>query len=266
MKIKLYLLSFLFSFVLLSCKEDESQQAQIHISKVANTNSLYPNSDYISNFSYTSEGLINEYVETNNGGIPRKYAHFYEGNRIHTLDVMDQSNGNSKQIFNYDKTGRLSSATVTSQSGKHPPSYLTFLYDENGRVVRVNSTVDPAQAGIAFILEYDKTGNIIWERRHNTSPTGELYQPFSVIKISYDNKKNPLHRFGSPWIIYGYTLTDVSRLITFFSINNPTGVEVYDQRGEKIRSLTFDYEYNREGFPSKITQGYSTLQLNYSIK
>lgn len=270
MKTKLYLLSFLFSFVLLSCREDESRQAQIRLSKVTYANSLYPDRAYVSNFSYNNEGLLKEYRELfKNGNIGNEYVHSYDGsNRILTLDLKDMFTGNYKQIFTYANTGRLSSATETSEGEAARFLHLTFQYGDNGRVVRWDySRLDPAEVGMALILDYDNVGNIIRERSFSTSPTGELLSLSYIKKITYDDKKNPFHQLGSPWrVYYGYTHPDVSRHITFFSNNNPTRVEVSNQRGEISSSTRLDYQYNQAGYPSQLTIGYATWQMDYVIK
>lgn len=270
MRNTLPILFLLLSFVSFSCKNDEKDPIPVRLTNILVTNSIYPDYSYSCIFNYNDDRLLKEYRESGSVAISSQSTHFYDDDkRLVALDLLNQGNdSNMKQTLIYNATGKLSAGTIifpnASSSGvARPPIYFTFFYDGKGRVSRINSTNDPNTSGAAFIFEYDESGNIIREQFHMTTSTGELYQPYSTLVISYDDKKNPFYKLGSPFIKYGYSLQSISSFTSSFSPNNPIKVEIYDERGALTNILPFSYQYNKEEFPSEIKIGNTTLQLEY---
>lgn len=138
-----------------------------------------------------------------------------------TLAICDPLKGvQSEETFVYDEKGRISKVNRVG-------SVSEYIYNQAGFIER--AIITGGTSSIVYQYEYDSRGNVIKE----TDPQGFFAE------YEYDNKKNPFYYIKArPGTLTPFNL----------SPNNVT------KRKAGSNYYVRKFEYNSEGYPSKVLE------------
>jgi YD repeat-containing protein len=247
--LKNFLVLALSATVLFSCSKDDDKAANPNNpsgQKCRITSDNENNGEEESIYEYDSQGRLikQSYKE---GGKLEPYYETYEYNNagyISKITEWDSAGVDGYELYTYNTDGRPTRREVfyDDGSGIALQSINTYEYNESKRLIRRN--------------RYDgSTPNVIDEYQIITYPTGNTArdQSFSDMNndgtpelesttdYTFDDKK-------SPQLLLGVAFED-----EFISEHNSIK-EVYSYPGNPSasRTRTYTYEYNAEGFPTKM--------------
>ncbi len=170
----------------------------------------------------------------------------------------ENSTISSRQIFKYDENGNLSEIEnyFKQDTEFELRSKQSFEY-VNGKIARRNLYNEKGALTQFHIYEYDTKGNVKNEKYYSFLRT-ESTEPglISENSFKYDNKKNPFiifNELGNPGL----------------STNQNNVIEVETTRHEEIIGVdknstsSTSYEYNRNGYPTKVVTENSEYEYKY---
>jgi len=186
------------------------------------------------------------------------------------LEIEYDLNGNISKISGFGDYGDGVSTLFYNSNNKLTKYYwrenliYECEYNGNGQVSKVSQydSGDPNNSGgwglnMVFTYEYSNS--------HSNNPVKvnweNLFYPESgSYLIEYDNKKTPFSNLGNFWsAIALYEDFDHFPSILFFITNNITKITNQDE------ITTCDYDYNDDGFPTKVQVSQSDDDYTYSI-
>lgn len=192
---------------------------------------------------------MNRLVKKESAADPSLVSSSYQGWADRT-ELMSATNCNISQyqLFFYDRTGKLTSVeNYNKKDGNFIyGSKRTFEY-KGDRIVKMNYHQNNGEINNFNVYDYDKNGNVISEKYYYNNYQGTPKLTLSCeTTFKYDNKNNPFTIFnetGSPGL---YTNPN--------NIIETTSFSYFDVPGfEKPTISKTSYEYNRNGYPVKVT-------------
>lgn len=215
-------------FAIAACKKDENSQKTLLLKEVTLSGKINQSFEYDENSQLLKENFFG--LCTSN---PQdEYEYTYENKKLtkvgsvmrsyfsSTLAMCDPLKGvKSEETFVYDEKGRISKVNRAN-------SVTEYFYNQQGFIER--AIITGGASSIVYRYEHDSRGNVIKE----TDPQG------FVAEYEFDNKKNPLYyiksRPGTP---------------TPFNLS-PNNVIKRKAGSNYVRK----FEYNSEGYPSKVVE------------
>ncbi|QHL86010.1 hypothetical protein GU926_00530 [Nibribacter ruber] len=278
---KLFKLLCLSAFVLVTgCSDDkdEATTQTIKLSKLTVTDTDSQHGTFTYNFTYNDKGALYQFTEkSTNGYYDNTTTHIYNNNGLLTSNALEGKGygAHYKDSFTYDANTRLTSiehkyVLISDPTRPTEPLFYTFEYNAQGQISRINTSETSGTNGsaAAYLLTYDKAGNVSRQERYTITNTGELKEMTSDIAFTYDNKKNPYYKLGAINFLYGYTIIGFVSFSEPISPNNMTKavIHLYGGGNQSSKTIDLQYEYNDRNLPTKVTYGNVTHILEYTIK
>lgn len=241
--------------LLVNCSKDDSTPAakKYLISKMT-----YPYGT-VAQFSYNAQNNITKIQWTDSSG------NFY-------WDFIYNSNAVLTEIKGYDSSVLSYRCTIEMNSDKTPSKVIgyndndttttAFEYDASKNLTKISyyhgGLVLPAQNYSNELLTYNTAGNVT-RTVFNDIPGGISYQ----CDYEYDTKNSPYYQEGLkwPWFIIGGD--DSNDKTNDLLKNNPVKKT---QTIPNAQTTNYSYEYNTDGYPTKITEGTNITNIEYIVK
>ena len=124
-------------------------------------------------------------------------------------------------------------------------SSYQYLHDENGRVTEINN------GGLSrTTFEYGSKGNAVKSERFVPNDAGDASFKLLTTSFRFDNETNPF--FRNPVFM-------AIRFINNHPIyHNPNNMASWESKsgltGETLNTSVFEYQYNQQGFPVRISE------------
>ncbi|MBA5791993.1 hypothetical protein H1R17_03690 [Flavobacterium sp. xlx-214] len=211
-----------------SCKDDDDKKADegtVDISKMYLP--LKMTSDgYVTSFTYNNKGQVTKIVDTDG----YEYSFTYNGNQLISFASIDPS---SKTIYTFKQNGNT----------------ITINLDGNVNGEKVSDT---------HILEIDAKGNLLkddeatytYDSKGNNTKVS--YGEGEEVILTFDDKNGIFKNLNLPKWVSTYLLSYNGNLV-----NNLLSYDYKDvDFPEDNNSSKITYEYNADGYPSKITSEY----------
>ena len=198
-----------------------------------------------------------------------------ESDDVLLLDRMtfDSSSGTLKLNFEYDSHGRLTKVINASQTltmlsiGYHESGEISNL---NGRKVERTGDVFTVSSGNTTVYTYSLSSDQLEIMTHSTGETttfwydgnGNITEIFysslsyHLYCEKYDGKKSPFYSCATP----AWTLADLFLGYGFGTVNNPCLLTGDDT------SISYAYEYNSSGYPTKRKSKGQVIDYTYRKK
>ncbi len=238
----------LFTFLITSCKNrvdilartGEGQTPDKEVCLLKNANHGH---GIVYNFAYDTKKLLNTLE-----GFP----HFDRISYENGLPVkVESSNDKSSYItFQYDVKGGLSLINfVGKDSGGKPFEFKSNAYTNTKKQVeRINLSLPIFDAILETSITYDKAGNVT-----KISVMKDGKPKVLLENLSFDDKNSPyvglpLYNIMLYFVVYSANV-GAENTTYFVNKNNVTAAKIYLTSGDV--SYTYQYEYNKEGFPTK---------------
>ena len=158
------------------------------------------------------------------------------------------------ELFIYDQSGQLTSIENHNKKDGNFSygSKKTFEYEGN-RIVKMNYHLNNGEINNFNVYAYDKSGNVISEKyyynNHQGTPTHTLS---SETTFKYDTMNNPFRIFNETG--YPGLYSNPNNII------ETTSYVYIDVPGfEKSSISKTSYEYNRNGYPAKVTDDSNSI-------
>lgn len=216
--------------------------------------------DEVTKVEYNAQGNISKVTETGRGDTDI-IAYTYDANN--RLIKVEQTNDSDNDYSAYEYTNGLVSA-IKEYDGGVLESTITLKYDANKRLIELTEDLDDDIYKVTF--EYDNKGNV-------TKSEAFFDNMLSRRRVfeNYDDKKTPLS--AVPGLVEPSAMASKNNpgkeTVQYFTDQDGNGQ--VDAQPYDSRVTTYTYEYNSNGFPTKITQseagGRSYIQLyTYNCK
>jgi YD repeat-containing protein len=209
----------------------------------------------ITKASYKEDGVLEtstDVFEYNSGG------------RISKITEMDGTTVDGFTTYTYNSDGLLirRESHYSNTTGGQPTlqTIRTYEYDNNKKLVRFNSYDGATPTVVEGYSTYTyPSSNTATEKSFYSQSSGGTPTLTSTTNYTFDDKKSPQQILGVFW-------ED-----EFVSEHNITREEYISASGGTPDVSTYTYEYNAEGFPTKMTSNYTgstpdVLNLNYNCK
>lgn len=225
---KLILSAFVLSGLLItSCDKNDDNTAKdnesVDISKMYLPSKITAG-DYTTNFTYNNKGQLTAIDESDGFS----YSFKYEGDK---LVGFEEGDSESKTTYTFTQIGDMITLNFVSEyKGEKQEGMNQLKVDSKGNLLQDEF----------FIYTYDAAGN-------NTKTTDEDEE--GVATMSYDTKNGFLKNVNLPKWVVNYLLglhTNVVNNIVKFDF-------VSAEYPEDNNSGTMVYEYNNDGYPTKLT-------------
>lgn len=186
----------------------------------------------IGSFLCEYEGNLLKKIKYSDGTTEREF--FYSNGKISKVYWRDEGTWD----YSYDSKKRLSKEIRTLPKGRQEITEYQYIDD---------NTVKTITNGQEYIYTF-ANGNLVREETPN-----------NTITYQYDNKNNWRYANKFSLVIDGPLATFLG---TDYSKNNLTKVVTSGNYGKD--EVTFEYEYNSEGYPTKVTDSRGTvIQYEY---
>ncbi|MBK0403200.1 hypothetical protein I5M27_09400 [Adhaeribacter sp. BT258] len=256
---KNFLALALSALVLFSCGKDDDKTATPNNpnnpgnpsnQKCRITNAMEDDGDETI-FEYDSQRrLIKQSYKDN--GVLDTYYDTYEYNAAGYISKSIEWEGTKMEeysLYTYNNDGRLTKRESFYNNGTSVvlDDIITYEYDSNKRLIKKNYYGD---ASLSVIEEYSTysypSANTAREMSYYDRDGDGTVEHASTADYTFDDKK-------SPQLLLGVAFDD-----EFISEHNVTREVYTDPSGTGTPSIyTYSYEYNAEGFPTKITVNYT---------
>lgn len=227
------------------------------------------------NFEYNTKGKLSKTRYFSNGPIlPATRVFEYDGeNRL--VKITDSSSPAYYTEFSaHSPTGNPTSAIAKFNNKK--AVQINFVYDGKDNIIKkifqfydINEVLSPAKDTLQFY--YDGNGNITKETVITTL-NGVKREYILLEAEGYDNKTSFYKSLGKEFnFLYRFNRSgegtyNLGEYIYGISANNPGKVFLHNQGTDDMNKgdyLTYVYEYNSNGYPSKISQSLTNSTTTY---
>ncbi|MDW3191483.1 MAG: hypothetical protein R8G66_03935 [Cytophagales bacterium] len=224
------LLGALITITFLSCKEDDAAPGICRIQSIVNINDGVTRTEQ---FEY-NEGIISSYFAS---------AQLPDGREFQITGVPS-----------YDDEGRLIRIRVSDDH------YTEVNYSDNKMEVINNNPIRSLAPQTYLLNEQNQIIELEGAIRYEYNESGQLIrtfnlfgsEPFLQFEYEYDNSTNPLQGV----LLTGLLVIDQDPFMTINPVfnfqagpNNLVKSTRYDQLGQILSEVTFDWEYNELGLP-----------------
>jgi hypothetical protein len=256
-------LLMVMAIFLFSCSKDEKKSDETTIPTVTKKyliSTVKLNDFLYEEGSYDTSGKLIKYV--NHGGEPQMT--FY-------IDITYNTNGSIKEMKSYKNSVLDQTITVESNSDNKPIKFtirggdtngLIFDYDANKRVTKINyyngGTFDISNMYGYVVLTYNTGSNVAKEVFYEL-PADKRYE----YDFEYD-AKNSLFTVNEILWLYYSVYWDNDGMCYLFSRNNVTKSTFATATPPEVTDYV--YEYNTDGYPTKLTVGGDVYTMTYIVK
>jgi hypothetical protein len=240
---RIVLLLIVVTIAFTSCSK--SEEALVEVTPAPNVVLLRTGNidGAISNFTYTGNKLNERTSGT------KRYIYTYTGDLISRIEYINGTTHKDYKDFTYeggDLKTYIQDVAINNYKTKR-----TYTYNANGTVTYVSVSVDKttgAETSLGSGTFNFVNGNFVkdYSASSNQPVTGVTTNNFDYI---FDNKNSPYKN------ILGF-----NKLITeieICSVNNFTKETLFNQytgNSGTTRVITYEYEYNSDGYPTKRTE------------
>lgn len=241
---------FIAFFMLLSCSNDTSDQANIDTNLLQRID-FYPGLSIERRWVFNTDGLLKE-ITKSDGTLVQDFT-YDNNNRLINSTVFNDNGFNQTYTFTYDNSNFVNSVngeTVNYNAGLD--SYYVGNLSQNYRLTKINSEKLLVYGKTSY-QDFDDDGNpfeTIWDEITVTYSNNNLmsYHPNdSCNYFTYDSQTNPIRNAILP-ICRAFSFIENSRWVDglYFSPNNPLS---HDYCSEDPESEVYNYTYNTNNLP-----------------
>lgn len=166
-----------------------------------------------------------------NNGILSSVKVYENDTMTHKNEYVIENNRISKvSFFSIDNAGNLVPAAYETHYSYNSDDQISVVeYKENSIVTQRN--------------EYTWENGNLKEEKYYTASNGSQFGLWSTYAYTYDDQKNPLRGIGIDFFVDSYNINNILEKLTS-----------YTSEGSTDRQETYTYEYNSNGYPTKITK------------
>ncbi|MEK8180500.1 hypothetical protein WMW71_09125 [Flavobacterium buctense] len=241
---------FIAFFMLLSCSNDTSDQANIDTNLLQRID-FYPGLAFERRWVFNTDGLLKE-ITKSDGTLVQDFT-YDNNNRLINSTVFNDNGFNQTYTFTYDNTNFVNSVNgETVNYNASLDSYYVGNLSQNYRLTKINSEKLLVYGKTSY-QDFDDDGNpyeITWDEITVTYSNNNLmsyYPNDSCNYFTYDSQTNPIRNVILP-ICRAFSFIENSRWVDglYFSPNNPLSHEYCSEDPE---SEVYNYTYNTDNLP-----------------
>ena len=237
---------FLFiALSILSCKKKEADDS-------SNTNGTYLKSIKQGSQNivvYTYNGL-NQVIKkvTNYNGFNKETTYTYTNGKVSGETTKNNGNIIAQYTYSYNNTGKLNRCDV----GGATNTYWNFHY--------LNGNIDEAAQvvgnGNAKKMTFTYQGDDIIEAKEYFY-YGNIWELQKRYNFEYDSKNNPEYLMKMPFSEV------MDENVRFWCQNNIIRFKKYNNSGQLLEDIQFDYTYNNSNYPKTLVTGNTNMTYIY---
>lgn len=259
-KIFFFLSLFIVSTILINCSKEETntEGKKYFLNKEILDDGSYSKLFYNANnnitkmeFSGAGFSSYSEYLYDSKDHLFQKNDYSSDSTLvIKDLVVMNDDNNIEKNIWYYSDID-----TITT----------TFEFDNNKNLSKINyyygDLVITPKYYANTVLTYNSAGNVIKEV-YTDIPSSET----SEYNYEYDSKISPYYQNGLKWVYFLSSLHFYDNVGCFYYLSKNNPIKKTRTIPTPLKTTNFTYNYNSDGYPTRITEGSSVTDLEYFVK
>jgi hypothetical protein len=253
-------LSFCGSLVLLLIAASSCHKDDVKKEKICYMNKTIINSKVTSTTSFSPDNKIESLSYYDNLGIASSVLEYeYDATGKISKIVFKTASGTVEnyQTLQYNVDGLIAKSIkyTRNDQAEYPATFSnTYEYDIDKKLIKNSSygfqNSQPAPMNYS-VYEYNSSGDITKKSRYASDPVILM----ETSEYEYDDKKN-----------YRISLTTPKTSPEEISIHNVKKVTTKDDKGTVQGSFSYNYVYNEEGYPVKVSSTWGETELEYNCK